>query len=74
MTAVTPPMKSDNGFLNTRILPWLLQSSLETASRVLLDPGDQSSVDFSRPYGEPALASADSVSWRQSGHSHSAVP
>jgi uncharacterized protein (DUF2236 family) len=46
------------------ILPWLLQSSLETASRVLLDPGDQSSVDFSRPYGEPALASADSVSWR----------
>jgi uncharacterized protein (DUF2236 family) len=46
------------------ILPWLLQSSLETASRVLLDPGDQSSVDFSRPYGEAALASADSVSWR----------
>lgn len=46
------------------ILPWLLQSSLETASRVLLDPGDQSSVDFSRPYGEAALASANSVSWR----------
>ena len=34
------------------ILPWLLQRSLEAASRVLLDPGDHSSINFSRPYGE----------------------
>jgi uncharacterized protein (DUF2236 family) len=46
------------------VLPWPLQRSLEAATRALLDPGDQSSVDFSRPAGEPALASPASVSWR----------
>jgi uncharacterized protein (DUF2236 family) len=46
------------------VLPWPLQIGLELATRALLDPGDQSSVDFSRPAGEPALVSPDSVSWR----------
>ena len=46
------------------VLPWPLQRSLEAATRALLDPGDQSSVDFSRPAGEPALLSPNSVSWR----------
>jgi uncharacterized protein (DUF2236 family) len=46
------------------VLPWPLQIGLELATRALLDPGDQSPVDFSRPAGEPALVSPDSVSWR----------
>ena len=46
------------------VLPWPLQSGLEAATRALLDPGDRSSVDFSRPIGEAALVSPDSVSWR----------
>jgi uncharacterized protein (DUF2236 family) len=46
------------------ILPWPLQSSLEAATQVLFDRGDQSSVDFLRPTGEAALVSPDSVSWR----------
>jgi uncharacterized protein (DUF2236 family) len=46
------------------VLPWPLQGSFETATRALLDPGDQSSVDFSRPAGEHALVSPESVSWR----------
>ena len=46
------------------VLPWPLQRGLEAATRALLDPGDQSSVDFSRPTGEPALVSPNSVSWR----------
>src|SRR5260370_16756991 len=33
-------------------------------ARVLLEPGDRSSIDFSRPVGEAALVSPDSVSWR----------
>jgi uncharacterized protein (DUF2236 family) len=45
-------------------LPWPLQSSLEAAARGLLQPDDRSHVDFSRPAGEPALVSPDSVSWR----------
>jgi uncharacterized protein (DUF2236 family) len=45
------------------ILPWPLQSSLEAAARVLLEPTDGSRIDFSRPIGEPALLSPDSVSW-----------
>jgi uncharacterized protein (DUF2236 family) len=45
------------------ILPWPLQSSLEAAARVLLEPTDRSRIDFSRPIGEPALLSPDSVSW-----------
>jgi hypothetical protein len=41
-------------FSNTPlVLPWPLQIGLELATRALLDPGDQSSVDFSRPAGEP---------------------
>jgi uncharacterized protein (DUF2236 family) len=51
--------------MNTPIvLPWPSQSSLEAATRALLDPGDRSSADFSRPNGEAALVSPDSVSWR----------
>jgi uncharacterized protein (DUF2236 family) len=46
------------------VLPWPLQSSLEAAARTLLEPGDGSRVDFSRPTGEAALVSSDSVSWR----------
>jgi uncharacterized protein (DUF2236 family) len=46
------------------VLPWPLQSSLEAATRTLLDPDDLSSIDFSRPAGESALLSSDSVSWR----------
>ena len=52
-------------FSNTPVvLPWPLQIGFELATRALLDPGDQSSVDFSRPAGEPAIVSPDSVSWR----------
>jgi uncharacterized protein (DUF2236 family) len=46
------------------ILPWPLQSSLEAAARALLEPNDRSHIDFSRPAGETALVSPDSVSWR----------
>src|SRR5271155_5795962 len=46
------------------VLFWPLQGSLEAATRAPLNPGDRSSVDFSRPTGEAALASRDSVSWR----------
>src|ERR1700745_1811755 len=44
------------------VLSWPLQSSLEAAARALLEPGDR--IDFSRPIGEAALISPDSVSWR----------
>ena len=37
------------------VLPWLVQSGLEAAARVLLEPGERSDVDFSRPTDEPAL-------------------
>jgi uncharacterized protein (DUF2236 family) len=46
------------------VLPWLLQSGLEAAARELLEPGNQRHIDFSRPAGEAALVSPDSVSWR----------
>jgi uncharacterized protein (DUF2236 family) len=46
------------------ILPSPLQSSLETMARVLLEPGDRYHIDFSRPVGEAALLSPESVSWR----------
>jgi uncharacterized protein (DUF2236 family) len=46
------------------VLPWPLQSGLEAAARALLEPGDRSNVDFTRPSGEAALLSPDSVSWR----------
>jgi uncharacterized protein (DUF2236 family) len=44
-------------------LPWLLQSSLEAATRALFNLDDQPSTDFLRPVGEAALVSPDSVSW-----------
>ena len=46
------------------VLPWPLQGGLEAATRALLHPQDQWSVDFGKPVGEAALASPDSVSWR----------
>jgi uncharacterized protein (DUF2236 family) len=46
------------------VLPWPLQSRLEAAARALLEPADRSHIDFSRPIGEAALISPDSVSWR----------
>src|SRR5215510_1478593 len=46
------------------VLPWPLQSSLEAMARVLLEPRDRSHIDFSRPVGEAALLSPESVSWR----------
>jgi uncharacterized protein (DUF2236 family) len=46
------------------VLPSQLQGILNASIRALLDPGDRSSVDFSRPTGEAALVSPDSVSWR----------
>src|SRR5215470_14784311 len=46
------------------VLPWPLQSSLEAMAWVLLEPGDRSHIDFSRPVGEAALLSPESVSWR----------
>ena len=46
------------------VLPWPLQSSLEAMARVLLEPGDRSHIDFSRPIGEAALLSPESISWR----------
>ena len=46
------------------VLPWPLQSSLEAATRVLLEPVDRPSPDFSQPAGEAALVSPNSVSWR----------
>jgi uncharacterized protein (DUF2236 family) len=46
------------------VLPSPLQGILNAAIRALLDPGDRSYIDFSRPTGEAALVSPDSVSWR----------
>jgi uncharacterized protein (DUF2236 family) len=45
-------------------LPWPLQNRLEDAVRALLEDGTQARIDFSKPPGEPALLSPDSVSWR----------
>ena len=45
-------------------LPSPLRSGLEAAVRALLEPGDRPPIDFSKPVGEPALVSPDSVSWR----------
>src|ERR1700745_4313600 len=44
------------------VLSWPLQSSLEAAAPALVEPGDR--IHFSRPIGEAALISPDSVSWR----------
>ena len=46
------------------ILPWPLRSNLEATVRALLEPDDRPPIDFSKPIGEPALVSPDSVSWR----------
>ncbi len=46
------------------VLPWPLQSLLEAVARAVLQPGDRPHIDFSRPIGEAALVSPDSVSWR----------
>ena len=46
------------------VLPWPLQSSLEAATRVLFEPVDRLSLDFSQPAGEAALVSPNSISWR----------
>jgi uncharacterized protein (DUF2236 family) len=46
------------------ILPWPLRSNLEATVQALLEPGDGPPIDFSKPVGEPALVSPDSVSWR----------
>jgi uncharacterized protein (DUF2236 family) len=46
------------------VLPWILQSGLEAATRTLFDLGDESSTDFLQPLGEAALVSPDSISWR----------
>ena len=46
------------------VLPWPLHSSLEAMARLLLKAGDPSHIDFSRPVGEAALLSPESVSWR----------
>ncbi len=46
------------------VLPSPLQGIFEVSTRALLDPGDRSSTDFSRPTGEAALVSPNSVSWR----------
>ena len=46
------------------VLPWPLQTSLEAATRALLEPGDRCYFDFLRPAGEAALVAPDSVSWR----------
>src|SRR5215467_9628928 len=46
------------------VLPWPLRSGLEAAAWALLEPGDRYHIDFSRPAGEAALVSPDSVSWR----------
>ncbi len=46
------------------VLPWPLQGLLEAVARAVLQPGDRPHIDFSRPIGEAALVSPDSVSWR----------
>jgi uncharacterized protein (DUF2236 family) len=40
-----------------------LKGSLEAIAQALLEPSDRSRIDFSRPLGEAALLSPDSVSW-----------
>lgn len=42
----------------------LAQGPLDRAARALLHAPDTPRIDFTRPLGEPALAAADSVSWR----------
>jgi uncharacterized protein (DUF2236 family) len=46
------------------ILPLALAEQPGGLARVLLEPGLGSHIDFSRPVGEAALLSPESVSWR----------
>jgi uncharacterized protein (DUF2236 family) len=46
------------------VLPRLVQDRVEAAALAFLQPQGLPAVDFSRPYGEPALAGPDSVSWQ----------
>lgn len=45
-------------------LPGFLRDRLDAAAQALATSPDSPAIDFSQPTGEPALASADSVSWR----------
>ncbi len=45
-------------------LPRSVQRRLEASAQELLNPPNGLRVDFSRPFGESALLSADSLSWR----------
>lgn len=45
-------------------LPWSLQRRLDAAAAELLSPQNSRAIDFTRPLGEAALLSPDSVSWR----------
>jgi hypothetical protein len=46
------------------VVPWPPQSGLEAAARVSFEPVDRAALDFSQPFGEAALVSPHSVSWR----------
>jgi uncharacterized protein (DUF2236 family) len=45
-------------------LPRNVQLSLESSSNALLQPPEGRKIDFSKPLGEAALVSPDSISWR----------
>jgi uncharacterized protein (DUF2236 family) len=45
-------------------LPWSLQRRLDAAAGALLNPPQGRPIDFTRPPGEAALLSPDSLSWR----------
>jgi uncharacterized protein (DUF2236 family) len=45
-------------------LPWSVQRRLDAAAGAFFSPQTGRTIDFTRPLGEPALLSPDSVSWR----------
>ena len=45
-------------------LPRSVQNRLEASAHDLMNPPGATKFDFTRPRGEPALISADSISWR----------
>jgi uncharacterized protein (DUF2236 family) len=45
-------------------LPWSLQRRLDAAACALLNPQNGRAIDFTRPLGEAALFTPDSLSWR----------
>ena len=53
--------QSDGSILG---LPRILQRRLDAAAIAFLEPSKDRRIDFSRPIGEEAMASPDSVSWR----------